>query len=80
MEGINVFKGLQDNSIFMGILAGTISFQFILVQFLGDFANTTPLTQLQWIVSVLFGLLGMPIAAAIKLIPVELREGDAHLL
>ncbi|TVT97813.1 hypothetical protein EJB05_05664 [Eragrostis curvula] len=78
MEDINVLKGLPDNSIFMGILAGTISFQFILVQFLGDFANTTPLTLLQWLVSVLFGLLGMPIAAAIKLIPVEPHEGDAH--
>ena len=69
MEEINVLKGLPDNSIFMGILAGTVIFQFIIVQFLGDFADTTPLTQLQWLVSILFGLLGMPIAAAIKLIP-----------
>ncbi|CAN6292689.1 unnamed protein product [Urochloa humidicola] len=74
MEEINVLKGLPDNSIFMGILAGTIIFQFIIVQFLGDFADTTPLTQLQWLISVLFGLLGMPIAAAIKLIPVEQHE------
>ncbi|CAL4943222.1 unnamed protein product [Urochloa decumbens] len=74
MEEINVLKGLPDNSIFMGILAGTIIFQFIIVQFLGDFADTTPLTQLQWLVSVLFGLLGMPVAAAIKLIPVEPPE------
>jgi P-type Ca2+ transporter type 2C len=79
MEDINVLKGLPDNTIFMGILAGTISIQFILVQFLGDFANTAPLTQQQWIVCVLFGLLGMPIAAAIKRIPVEPNEGDGHL-
>ncbi|KAG2547456.1 hypothetical protein PVAP13_9KG101600 [Panicum virgatum] len=74
MDEINVLKGLLDNSIFMGILAGTTIFQFIIVQFLGDFADTMPLTQLQWLVSVLFGLLGMPIAAAIKLIPVEPHE------
>lgn len=76
MEEINVLKGLPDNSIFRGILVGTIIFQFIIVQFLGDFADTTPLTQLQWLVSVLFGLLGMPIAAAIKLIPMEPHEGN----
>ncbi|RLN17261.1 calcium-transporting ATPase 2, plasma membrane-type-like [Panicum miliaceum] len=74
MEEINVLKGLPDNSIFMGILAGTVVLQFIIVQLLGDFADTMPLTQLQWLVSVLFGLLGMPIAAAIKLIPVEPHE------
>ncbi|CAD6205836.1 unnamed protein product [Miscanthus lutarioriparius] len=79
MEEINVIKGLPQNSIFMCILAGTIIFQFILVQFLGDFANTTPLTQLQWFVSILFGLLGMPIAAAIKLIPVEPHGDDGRI-
>jgi len=79
MEEINVIKGLPQNSIFMCILAGTIIFQFILVQYLGDFANTTPLTQLQWLVSILFGLLGMPIAAAIKLIPVEPHGDDGRI-
>ena len=79
MEEINVLKGLPQNSIFMSILGGTIIFQFILVQFLGDFANTTPLTHLQWLVSILFGLLGMPIAAAIKLIPVEPHEDDGRI-
>ncbi|XP_066370155.1 calcium-transporting ATPase 3, plasma membrane-type-like isoform X1 [Miscanthus floridulus] len=79
MEEINVIKGLPQNSIFLCILAGTIIFQFILVQFLGDFANTTPLTQLQWFVSILFGLLGMPIAAAIKLIPVEPHGDDGRI-
>ncbi|KAF0921980.1 hypothetical protein E2562_020665, partial [Oryza meyeriana var. granulata] len=74
MEDINVLRGMAENSIFLGVLAGTIFFQFILVQFLGDFANTTPLTQQQWLISVLFGFLGMPIAAAIKLIPVEPHE------
>ncbi|KAM0884018.1 hypothetical protein ACQ4PT_031255 [Festuca glaucescens] len=71
MEEISVLKGLSENSIFMGVLTGTVIFQFILVQFLGDFANTTPLTQVQWLICVLFGFLGMPIAAAIKLISVE---------
>ncbi|KAF7043817.1 hypothetical protein CFC21_053128 [Triticum aestivum] len=74
MEEINVLKGMSENSIFVGVLTGTVVFQFILVQFLGDFANTTPLTQLQWLICILFGFLGMPIAAMIKLISVEPRE------
>jgi Ca2+-transporting ATPase len=74
MEDINVLRGMAGNSIFLGVLTGTIFFQFILVQFLGDFANTTPLTQQQWLISILFGFLGMPIAAAIKLIAVEPHE------
>uniref|UniRef100_A0A0D9VWE1 Calcium-transporting ATPase n=1 Tax=Leersia perrieri TaxID=77586 RepID=A0A0D9VWE1_9ORYZ len=79
MEDINVLRGMAENSIFLGVLAGTIFFQFILVQFLGDFANTMPLTQQQWLISVLFGFLGMPIAAAIKLIPIESHEKpDTH--
>ncbi|KAK1645821.1 hypothetical protein QYE76_063626 [Lolium multiflorum] len=76
MEEINVLKGLSENSIFVGVLAGTVIFQFILVQFLGDFANTTPLNQLQWLICVLFGFLGMPIAAAIKLISLEPQSED----
>jgi Ca2+-transporting ATPase len=41
-----------------------------MVQFLGEFANTTPLTGRQWLASVLLGLVGMPIAVVVKLIPV----------
>jgi len=74
MEKINVFEGILNNNVFIVVLSSTVIFQFIIVQFLGDFADTMPLTQLQWLVSVLFGLLGMPIAAAIKLIPVEPHE------
>jgi Ca2+-transporting ATPase len=40
------------------------------VEFLGTFANTTPLTFAQWFLSVLIGFLGMPIAAGLKKIPV----------
>ncbi|KAL6622532.1 hypothetical protein ACP70R_032411 [Stipagrostis hirtigluma subsp. patula] len=70
MERINVIKGILKNYVFMAVLTSTVIFQFIMVQFLGEFANTTPLTGLQWLASVLLGLAGMPIAAAVKLIPV----------
>uniref|UniRef100_A0A0E0MP46 Calcium-transporting ATPase n=1 Tax=Oryza punctata TaxID=4537 RepID=A0A0E0MP46_ORYPU len=70
MEKINVLRGILKNYVFLGVLTSTVVFQFIMVQFLGEFANTLPLTRLQWIASVLLGLIGMPISAIIKLLPV----------
>ncbi|KAG6523330.1 calcium-transporting ATPase 10, plasma membrane-type-like [Zingiber officinale] len=69
MEKINVFKGILQNYVFLCVLMSTIIFQFVIVQFLGDFANTTPLTAAQWLVTVFIGSVGMPIAALFKLLP-----------
>ncbi|KAL2242133.1 calcium-transporting ATPase 1, chloroplastic [Sesamum indicum] len=73
MEKINVFRGILDNYVFVGVLSCTVLFQILIVEFLGTFANTYPLTWQQWLASILLGFLGMPIAAAIKMIPVGLR-------
>lgn len=71
MEKIDVFKGMLKNNVFVGVLASTVLFQIIIIEFLGDFANTAPLTLTQWFASVVIGFLGMPIAAAVKMIPVH---------
>ncbi|KAG1366906.1 calcium-transporting ATPase 10, plasma membrane-type [Cocos nucifera] len=73
MEKINVFQGILENYVFVAVITTTVIFQFVIVQFLGDFASTIPLTFNQWIFSVFIGFLGMPIAAAIKMIPVGSR-------
>ncbi|KAF4375134.1 hypothetical protein F8388_017280 [Cannabis sativa] len=70
MEEINVFKGILDNYVFVGVLACTVVFQIIIIEFLGTFANTSPLTLSQWFVSLFIGFLGMPVAAGLKMIPV----------
>ncbi|RRT62616.1 hypothetical protein B296_00032975 [Ensete ventricosum] len=70
MEKIDVFHGILENYVFTAVITCTIIFQFIIVQFLGDFANTTPLTLYQWFACVFIGFLGMPISAAIKMVPV----------
>ena len=70
MERINVFEGILKNYVFVAVLTCTVVFQIIIVEFLGTFANTSPLSLKQWFGSVLFGVLGMPIAAALKMIPV----------
>lgn len=70
MEEINVFRGILDNYVFVVVLTATAVFQVIIIEFLGTFANTTPLTSAQWFFSVFVGFLGMPVAAALKMIPV----------
>ncbi|CAA7387823.1 unnamed protein product [Spirodela intermedia] len=71
MEKIDVFRGILKNYVFVGVLSFTAIFQVLIVQFLGDFANTTPLSLVQWFICVAIGFLGMPVAAAIKFIPVS---------
>ncbi|KAG2724167.1 hypothetical protein I3760_01G005200 [Carya illinoinensis] len=70
MEEINVFKGILNNYVFVVVIGCTALFQIIIVEFLGTFANTSPLTLPQWFLSIVFGFLGMPVAAALKMIPV----------
>lgn len=70
MEKINVFQGIMENYVFILVLTCTVLFQIIIIEFLGTFASTTPLSLQQWFVTVFLGFLGMPIAAALKMIPV----------
>jgi Ca2+-transporting ATPase len=66
-----VFKGIMENYVFVTVLTCTVFFQIIIIEFLGSFANTTPLSLRQWFVCVFLGFLGMPIAAVLKMIPVS---------
>lgn len=70
MEKINVFKGILNNYVFVAVLSSTVFFQIIIVEYLGTFANTTPLSLAQWFLSIGIGFIGMPIAAILKMIPV----------
>lgn len=70
MERINVFEGILKNYVFISVIICTIVFQIIIVEFLGTFANTSPLSLRQWFGSVLPGVVGIPIGAALKMIPV----------
>lgn len=70
MEKIDVLKGILDNYVFVAVIGCTVFFQVIIIEFLGTFANTTPLSFAQWFLSLFFGFLGMPVAAGLKMIPV----------
>ncbi|ESW27828.1 hypothetical protein PHAVU_003G235500 [Phaseolus vulgaris] len=70
MEEIDVFKGIWDNQVFIAVLGCTVFFQIVIVEYLGTFANTTPLSLVQWIFCLGVGYLGMPLAVRLKQIPV----------
>ncbi|KAJ0525056.1 putative P-type Ca(2+) transporter [Helianthus annuus] len=44
MEKVDVFKGMLKNYVFLGVLTCTVIFQIIIIEYLGTFANTSPLT------------------------------------
>lgn len=66
MEKVEVWEGMLDNYVFVVVISVTLVFQIIIIEYLGTFASTTPLTFWQWFVSVFFGFLGMPVAVALK--------------
>ncbi|CAI8584746.1 unnamed protein product [Vicia faba] len=78
IEKINIFRGMFDSWIFLSVILATAVFQVIIVEFLGTFASTVPLTWQFWLLSVLFGVLSMPLAVILKCIPVERNTTTKH--
>ncbi|KAD5960941.1 hypothetical protein R6Q59_013961 [Mikania micrantha] len=70
MEKEDVVDGIWDNNVFVSVISATFVFQVIIVEYLGTFANTSPLTIVQWFFSIVIGYLSMPIAVYLKRIPV----------
>ncbi|CAN7138136.1 unnamed protein product [Brassica rapa subsp. narinosa] len=71
IEKINVFTGMFDSWVFTGVMVVTVVFQVIIVEFLGAFASTVPLSWQHWLLSILIGSLSMIVAVILKCIPVE---------
>ncbi|CAN6339549.1 unnamed protein product [Urochloa humidicola] len=70
MQKINVFRGMFSNWIFIGIVAVTVAFQVVIIEFLGTFASTVPLSWQLWLVSVGLGSISLIVGAILKRIPV----------
>lgn len=71
MEKVNVLKGLYKNTVFISVMFFTVTFQVILVEFLGKFASTVPLSLREWGLCILIGFVSMPIAVLVKYVPVN---------
>lgn len=78
MQKINIFRGIFSSWIFLGVMVATVVFQVIIVEFLGTFASTTPLSWQLWLISVLIGAASLIIAVILKLIPVEKETSKHH--
>ncbi|KAL2535031.1 putative calcium-transporting ATPase 11 [Abeliophyllum distichum] len=78
IEKINIFLGMFGSWIFVGIITSTVLFQVIIVEFLGIFASTVPLSWQLWLLSILIGAVGMPVAIFLKCIPVERKTAAQH--
>ncbi|XP_066356920.1 probable calcium-transporting ATPase 9, plasma membrane-type [Miscanthus floridulus] len=71
MQKINVFRGMFSNWIFIGIIAVTAAFQVVIIEFLGTFASTVPLSWQLWLVSVGLGSISLIVGVILKCIPVK---------
>ncbi|GMI87349.1 autoinhibited Ca(2+)-ATPase, isoform 4 [Hibiscus trionum] len=71
MEKINVFQGFFDSWLFITVMVSTVGFQSIMVELLGTFAETVPLSWELWLTSVLIGAGSLIVAVILKCIPVE---------
>ncbi|CAJ1967623.1 unnamed protein product [Sphenostylis stenocarpa] len=78
IEKINIFKGMFESWIFFTVVFSTVAFQVLIVEFLGTFASTVPLSWQFWVLSVVIGAISMPIAALLKCIPVEKGDSTKH--
>ncbi|XP_042428226.1 probable calcium-transporting ATPase 8, plasma membrane-type isoform X1 [Zingiber officinale] len=76
MERINVLRGIFRNWIFLTIVASTVIFQVIIIEFLGTYARTVPLNWQLWLLSLLIGSISMIIAIILKCIPVESNKNS----
>ena len=48
----------------------TFGLQIFLIQIGGDFVKTSPLTLIQWLITIALGFIGVPIGMLMRLIPI----------
>eukprot|EP00270_Netrium_digitus_P011089 TRINITY_DN3506_c0_g1_i2.p1 TRINITY_DN3506_c0_g1~~TRINITY_DN3506_c0_g1_i2.p1 ORF type:complete len:177 (-),score=60.60 TRINITY_DN3506_c0_g1_i2:130-660(-) len=76
IERLDVFSTFFSNGIFLFILGSTFIVQVAMVQFGGHIASTCPLSLHEWLLCLAPGLVSLPLAILIKLIPVP-SDGES---
>ncbi|KAI5072252.1 hypothetical protein GOP47_0012358 [Adiantum capillus-veneris] len=69
-ETLNIFQGLFQHRLFLGIVCSTLVLQVIIVEFLNRFASTVKLSWKYWALCIVIGFLSWPIAFVGKFISV----------
>ncbi|KKZ68561.1 Ca2+-transporting ATPase [[Emmonsia] crescens] len=70
-NGFNIFEGIFRNRWFIGIQFIIVAGQVLIIFVGGEAFHTKPLNGLEWGVSIILGLLSIPMAVIIRLIPDE---------
>lgn len=79
LEKKNIFEGIHQNKLFMGIIGITIILQVVMVEFLKRFANTERLNWGQWGACIGIAAASWPIGWLIKCIPVPEKPFLSYL-
>ncbi|XP_039834904.1 calcium-transporting ATPase 5, plasma membrane-type-like isoform X5 [Panicum virgatum] len=77
-EEKNVFKGVTNNHLFMGIVGATTGLQLLIIEFLGKFFDTARLNWRLWLLSVAIGAVSWPLVHLGKFIPVPVRPFQSY--
>jgi len=72
----NVFKGLLNNYLFLGVIVVTIALQVFIVEVGGAFTKTEPLSLKLWLWSMAFGFVALPVGVLMRFIPAEESEAS----
>ncbi|KAL0476664.1 10 TM domain-containing transmembrane protein [Acrasis kona] len=64
----NILANIHKSVMFLLIFVVTAFFQVIIVEFLGRFANTRPLSLAQWGISIIIGLLCIPFSLLVRIV------------
>jgi magnesium-transporting ATPase (P-type) len=70
-DEVNMFEGLTGNYMFALVSIFTILAQLFLVELGGEFLKTQSLNLHQWWVTILLGVIGIPVGVLMRFIPVE---------
>lgn len=76
-EELNVFGNLFSNFTFWILYLLSWIFQFLMVQYLGSFANTVGLTGKDWGICIALGALSIPWGLVVRLIPIGAAPEDS---
>jgi len=67
----NPFKNLTGSPMFVGVIVFTVLAQWTIVEYGGDFTQTTPLTFEEWKITCILGAVSIPMGFVMRLVPVD---------
>jgi len=70
-DNADITRSLSQSPMFLAVIVFTVMAQWLIVEFGGDFTQTTPLTFNEWRITVGFGAISLPVGYLMRMIPVS---------